>query len=427
MADRAAAGRHVGDRVDLGAEAWVHPVDHQCGRRHAGVGQLAGEVGGLLHGVGPGGGDQDVGGGGIGQHGPHGPGPGAEALLHPLEGLEEGHRVLDDLRPGHLGDRPQEGLGGHVQRPEVGPGGEEEGAEEAVLQEVGQPAGRVEQVEGVAGRRACPPPPGRRPGPRSARRASPWPCTPGCPTGRRPGSGRGGWPGWPPPVRGSGRSGRTRSSKVPLVSSMRACSSPGQSPRTTVGELVQRLDAQRVGQAPGRVDRDDAGPPPVPGRLEGEGGRHRGLADATGAAAHHHGPVGGQRPQRRRPVRPLPGRPLPGHAAPVSGTRVLTPAARASARRSSSAGPMAGADSWGRRSWGRGSSRPRRSTCSAASSWRWSRKRRAASRAASWPGRQGYPGRPAAAAVSVARPVDTSSQPLTTTGPSWTPARSSNW
>ncbi len=55
-----------------------------------------------------------------GQQPAHVVGPDPEALLHPLEGLEEGHRVVDDLGPRHLGDRAEQGLGGHRHGPQVG-------------------------------------------------------------------------------------------------------------------------------------------------------------------------------------------------------------------------------------------------------------------------------------------------------------------
>ncbi len=66
------------------------------------LGQLAGEVDGLVDRVGPGRGHQDEGGGRLDQQLAHPGGPVAEALLHPLEGLEEGDRVADDVGPATL-------------------------------------------------------------------------------------------------------------------------------------------------------------------------------------------------------------------------------------------------------------------------------------------------------------------------------------
>ena len=75
----------------------------------------------------------------------------------------------------------------------------------------------------------------------------------------------------------------------PPVSSIIAHSSP----RHVVGEVDRaaarrpaRRQPERVGQPPGRVDRDDDDPPAAPGRLEAEHRRRRGLADAARAAAH---------------------------------------------------------------------------------------------------------------------------------------------
>ena len=62
----------------------------------------------------------------------------------------------------------------------------------------------------------------------------------------------------------------------------------------------QRLHAERVGQAPCRVDRDHAGAPARPRRRQGEGGRHRRLADAARAAAHDDRAVRDQVRQRQR-------------------------------------------------------------------------------------------------------------------------------
>ncbi len=75
---------------------------------------------------------------------------GAEALLHPFEGLEEGHRVVHDVGPGHAGDGAEQGLGRHSHELEADPGRPHQRLEHPVLQEAGEPAGGVEKIKGVA-------------------------------------------------------------------------------------------------------------------------------------------------------------------------------------------------------------------------------------------------------------------------------------
>ena len=94
----------------------------------------------------------------------------------------------------------------------------------------------------------------------------------------------------------------------------------------------QRLHAQRVGQAPGRVDGDHAGAAAGPRRRQGEGGRHGRLADATRSAAHDDRALRHQLRQRRRASGAAAGR------APPSGRRLtLRPRARAPATAPASA------------------------------------------------------------------------------------------
>ena len=76
-------------------------------------------------------------------------GPLAEPLLHALEGLEEGDGVAHHVGAGHLGEGPEQRLGGHPHEPEAGPGRHHQRPEDPVAEEPGQPAGGVEEVEGV--------------------------------------------------------------------------------------------------------------------------------------------------------------------------------------------------------------------------------------------------------------------------------------
>ena len=95
------------------------------------------------------------------------------------------------------------------------------------------------------------------------------------------------------------RSAPTRSSKVPLVSSISACRVPGNSPTTGRGRVGQRLHPESVGQPAGRVDRDDTGPPSDPGGLQRRWPPPRwSCRPRPGPAADHHLAVGGQRVDR---------------------------------------------------------------------------------------------------------------------------------
>ena len=201
--------------------------------------------------------------------------------------------------------------------------------------------------------------------------------------------------------------GRARA-RAPASGVLGSDSTPSASARRRAGSTVTTQARRRPGAA-----------------SQGEGGRHGGLAHAAGAAAddHRRGPARTDERRRARPPGPVAAvtrRP----AAPAS---AATPSASGAASRSSWSGPMAGASRAGRRSWGRGSSRPSRSTWAAASS-----------RAAEPEGPRRLDGRrlagrerrprlsPAASRPAWPRPAGGSSQPFTTTGPSWTPALSSN-
>ena len=78
---------------------------------------------------------------------------------------------------------------------------------------------------------------------------------------------------------------------------------PNKAVAADLGRSVgQRLEPKGVGQPARRIDGDHAGPSAPPGGLEGEGGRDRGLSHPAGAAAHHHGALGGQRAEQPRSV-----------------------------------------------------------------------------------------------------------------------------
>ena len=178
---RGARGAAIGLDPPPSTERRCDPVDDERGHRHVALGELLGEEARLADGVGPGRGDEHVRRRGVGQQLVDGAGPAPEPVLHALEGLEEADGVLHDLGAGHLGDGLQQCLGGDAHRPQRHPGRDQERPEEAVLQEAGEAAGRVEQVERVAGRRGVDDHDVEvaRTGP--ARRASPSPCTPACP------------------------------------------------------------------------------------------------------------------------------------------------------------------------------------------------------------------------------------------------------
>ena len=164
------------------------------------------------------------------------------------------------------------------------------------------------------------------------------------------------------------------------------------------GRVGQRLHAQGVGQAAGRVHGDHAGAPAGPGRRQGEGGRHGRLAHAARPAAHDDRALGHQLGQRRRRFPPVSPAAAPGPpSAPAASATELTARPRrpvrctapasASASAAVSAGPMDGGVERRRRAGGAAAARgARRSTCSAETAWRARRKRRASSSAARWPG-----------------------------------------
>ena len=223
----------------------------------------------------------------------------------------------------------------------------------------------------------------------------------------------------------------TRSSKVPLVSSMRACSSPGQSPRRPrsgrwagtrrPSESARRRAGSTVTTQARRPARAACRAkvaatvvlPTPPGPQHTTTGRSAARDRSAGDPA---GPSPGRRRPRSRRSRSR-GR---GVRRPRPGPRPGGPARP---------GRWPAARRLGSRSWGRGSSRPSvLDLLGRPARWRWSRKRagRLEGRRAGR-GDRATPARPAAAAASAARPAGSSSQQLTTTGPSWTPARSSSW
>jgi hypothetical protein len=96
-----------------------------------------------------------------------------------------------------------------------------------------------------------------------------------------------------------------------------------------LGLVAERLDAERVGQAPGRIDGEHQGAPSTARGLEGEGRRHRGLADAAtshadGDAAAHEKRVG----ELRRPHAGASPKPSSASARTPSASGPSTPWAR---------------------------------------------------------------------------------------------------
>ena len=79
--------------------------------------------------------------------------PLAEAVLHALERLKEGDRVLHDLGADDPRDGPQERLRGDVDGLQVRTRRHHQQAEEAVVEETGESPRRVEEVERVPRRR----------------------------------------------------------------------------------------------------------------------------------------------------------------------------------------------------------------------------------------------------------------------------------
>ncbi len=146
-------------------------------------------------------------------------------------------------------------------------------------------------------------------------------------------------------------------------------------PRHLVGLVAEALEAERVGEAPGRVDRDHARAPPDASSLKSERGGDRGLPHATRAAADHDVVLAKQGLPGDRlvgqvlvspvVVSPVVVTPVVGHEGSAS-----TPTLRASDISPSSSGPITSPGMAGTRTWRRGSSSARRRSCSSCSSWR---------------------------------------------------------
>ena len=186
--------------------------------RDVGLGQLVGEERGLGDGVALGRrppARTTV--AGVGQQLEHLLGPVLEPCSMPSKAWKKVMASSNTSPPTTLRHAAHEGLGGHVhrlhRRPRVGA---IEHPVEAVVEEAGEAPGRVEEVEGVAARRGVDDDEVEVARRRAARRASPSPCTPACPTARRRCSGRSGWRGSARPAPGRRSSVVTRSSKVRL-------------------------------------------------------------------------------------------------------------------------------------------------------------------------------------------------------------------
>ncbi len=178
------------------------------------------------------------------------------------------------------------------QSPDAAAGGQQQPPQPAV-HEAAQSFRRVQEVQRVARRRGvhhdqvpfvfC----------REAVPASPWPCTPACPPATWPPSDRTGCPG-SASARSAPEYWTTISSNVRRMSSIIACSSPDTSGAsgTRWGVLPEILDAQRLRQSLGRVDRQHDDGAAVLGGAQRHRRRGRGLSDAARAAADDHA-VGG--------------------------------------------------------------------------------------------------------------------------------------
>ena len=197
-------------------------------------------------------------------------GPLLEALLHAVERRKKAI-ASSTTSPPHLRHRAQERLGGDVDGLDDAPGRRHEHAVEPVVEEAGEAAGGVEEVEGVARGRRVDDDQVEVARPRAARRASPSPCTPGCPTARWRCCGRSG-------CRGSRsaccRVGGVLASPARRRSSWCRASAPtarrASRPRCDAGLVVELVEARARRPGVGRVDGDDArpggpgGPPPGP-------------------------------------------------------------------------------------------------------------------------------------------------------------------
>ena len=288
--------------------------DDSHGRRPA-LGQAAGEVAGLLDGVVARPGDEHVGGVRRLEQLVDGVGPLAEALLHPVEGLEEGDGVGDGVPTDHPAQRAEEGLRGHVDDPQPDAGGRGEGPVEAVVEEPGQPGRGLQEVEGVAG----------------GRRVDDDDVEAGVVVelvqllGRHVllGAGQRGGDVAVEAIAHDALGllgvGRVELDEVveralgvehdrPQLAAVRVLVAPaGAEPGHCAGLVGEAGQPERVGQPAGGVDGHDDGA--APGR-RGLGGQDRGggrLADAAGPAAHDHGALDDQ--PSRGPGRGSPGPP----------------------------------------------------------------------------------------------------------------------
>ena len=200
---------------------------------------------------------------------------------------------------------------------------------------------------------------------------------------------------------------------------------PGPVARHLRGRVGQRLHAQRVGQASGRVHGDDAGASAGPGGRQRERRRHGRLAHAARSAAHDDGAFLHQVRQRRcgAGADSAAAGPWVRPSRPSSSCGALRHQAGHRVRQRVGKHPRLGRARWtaassaGTSRWGRGRSRLRRSICSVETAWRARRKRRASSSAARWSGSTVTPAVAATSDAGRSRPTGSGSQALTMTGP----------
>ena len=131
----------------------VHAVDDQAAERHRGVGQLAVEEDRLLDGVVARRGDDHERRARVLEQRADAAGALGEAVDHPAERAEEDRQVVQQVDARQPLEQPEDDAGAAAQQPAADPGRPDEHLDRTALEEGGQPARRVEEVERVARRR----------------------------------------------------------------------------------------------------------------------------------------------------------------------------------------------------------------------------------------------------------------------------------
>ena len=142
-------GRHLAVRLRRG----VHAVDDHAAERHPRLGQLAVEEDRLLDRVVLGRGDDQERRRGVLEQRADALGALGEAVDQPAERAEEHRQVLEQVDAGHALEQREHDAGPAPDDLAADPGRAEEHPDRAALEEAGEAAGRVEEVERVARRR----------------------------------------------------------------------------------------------------------------------------------------------------------------------------------------------------------------------------------------------------------------------------------